>query len=538
MRAASVEAIQAGRVSSSGATDRKIASMKAIAVLIAVLLGSSLGAALTTTTTTISSSLNPSNYGQPVTFTAVVSSKIGAPPDRETVTFMLGNGSVLGTGTLASGSATFTISTLAPGGTDSVKAKYPGDSTFSTSTSAPVAQVVNKAATTTSLTSSPNPSNVGQAVTLTATVSSTAGTPTGNVMFNSGSKKLGTASLSSGVAIVTTTSLAAGTDAVVATYNGSSSFATSTSNTVSQTVGTAQVIDSTLTWDNVTRYYEVYLPTNLPANPPMLLMLHGTQTQGTPNPQAIISLNWGWQNLANEKGFILVKPASTYNANSGQWNWNAYYMSEAFTSAEVGTCSTPPTGNATACPDDAGFLRQLITTLITQYNVNPSQVYVAGFSSGAQMAQRVGVELSDIVAAVVIGSGTIVGQPSPPPITLPGPAAAPVSIQEWHGTTDTEISPCNNNWTGYSGFKFYLATVDQSFNYWTAQNSCSQFANSLPLCSGGTANANTTGNDATSCSDNTEVQFIWEENTGHVWVPGNNSTRWQFFSSHPKQSPK
>jgi len=535
MKAVSVEAIQARRVSWSPATGRKIAGMKIAAVLIAVLLGSSLSAALTTTTTTISSSLNPSNYGQPVTFTAVVSSTIGAPPNGETITFMLGNGTVLGTGTLASGSATFTISTLAPGGTDNVKAKYPGDATFATSTSAPVAQVVNKAATTTSLTTSPNPSNVGQSVTLTATVSSTAGTVTGNVAFSSGSKKLGTGSLSSGVAIVTTTSLAAGADAVVATFNGSTSFATSTSNTVNQTVGSAQVIDSTLAWNNVTRYYEVYLPTSLPANPPMLLMLHGTQTQGTPNPQAIISLNWGWQNLANQKGFILVKPASTYNANSFQWNWNAYYMSEAFTSAESGTCTSPP---ASACPDDAGFLRQLITTLTTQYNVNPNQVYVAGFSSGAQMAQRVGVELSDIVAAVVIGSGTIVGQPSLPPITLPGSAAAPVSIQEWHGTTDTEISPCNNNWTGYSGYKFYLATVDQSFNYWTAQNSCSQFANSLPLCSGGSANAGTTGNDATSCLNNTEVQFIWEENVGHVWVTGNNSARWQFFASHPKQSPK
>jgi poly(3-hydroxybutyrate) depolymerase len=540
MKAASVEAIQARRVSLSGATDRKISCMKVIAVLMAVLLGSSLSAALTTTTTTISSSLNPSNYGQPVTFTAVVSSAIGAPPNGETVTFVLGNGTVLGTGTLASGSATFTISTLAPGGTDNVKAKYAGDSTFATSTSAAVAQVVNKAATTTSLTSSPNPSNVGQSVTFTATVSSTAGTATGNVVFNSGGKKLGTASLSSGVAIITTTSLAAGTDAVVATYNGSTSFAASTSNTVNQTVGTAQVVDSTLTWDDVTRYYEVYLPTNLPANPPMLMMLHGTQTQSTPDPQAIISLNWGWQNLANQNGFILVKPASTYNANSRQWNWNAYYMSEAFTSAEVGTCSTAPPENATACPDDAGFLRQLITNLMTQYNVNPNQVYVAGFSSGAQMAQRVGVEISDLVAAVVIGSGTIVGQPSPPPIVLPvpPPGAPPVSIQEWHGTADTEISPCNNNWTGYSGYKFYLATVDQSFNYWTAFDSCSQFANNLPLCSGGSANAATTGNDATSCSNNTEVQFIWEENVGHVWVTGNNSARWQFLSSHPKQSPK
>ncbi len=70
-----------------------------------------------------------------------------------------------------------------------------------------------------------------------------------------------------------------------------------------------------------------------------------------------------------------------------------------------------------APPDDSGFLRQLIINLTAQYDVNPKQVFVAGFSSGGQMAHRVAVEISDLVAAVVIGSGTIVGQTARPPIT-------------------------------------------------------------------------------------------------------------------------
>jgi poly(3-hydroxybutyrate) depolymerase len=289
-------------------------------------------------------------------------------------------------------------------------------------------------------------------------------------------------------------------------------------------------IDSTMVWDGVTRYYEVYLPANLSANPAMVLMLHGTSKVVPPaNPS---TANWGWQNVANKYGFLLVKPASTLNATSGQWNWNAYDMSEAFTAAEVGTCTVPP---ATACPDDAGFLRQLIVNLTAQYNVNPNQVYVAGFSSGAQMAHRVGVEISDLVAAVVIGSGTIVGQPTPPPINMPGPEVAPVSIQEWHGTEDTEIPPCNNGVTKYSNDKFYLATVDQSFNYWTAQNQCTTFQNNVPLCQNGLANQGTTGNDATGCTNNTEVQFIWEQGVGHNWETQNDTTKWLFFASHPKQ---
>lgn len=286
--------------------------------------------------------------------------------------------------------------------------------------------------------------------------------------------------------------------------------------TASAKIPPGTIVDSTMVWNGITRYYEVYLPVTLPENPPMLLMLHGTNF-AVP-PATPITLMWGWQTIADQNGFILVKPASTYNTKSGQWNWDAYYMDEAFQ----------------APPDDMGFLRQLIVNLTAQYNVNPKMVYVAGFSSGGQMAHRVGAELSDVVAAVVAASGTIVGQPTPPPITLPGASIAPVSMQEWHGTLDTGIPPCNNGITKYSGFKFYLATVDDSFNYWVQQNACTQLQNTKPLCLNGSANPNTTGNDATGCVNNTEVQFIWEEGVKHSWLTKNNTARWQFFVTHPK----
>src|SRR5271169_5086529 len=87
--------------------------------------------ALTKTATTLTSSQNPSVYAQPVTFTAVVTP---APADGETVTFWQGKTS-LGTGTLSGGTATYTISTLAAGGTDTIKAEYLGDNTHASSTS-------------------------------------------------------------------------------------------------------------------------------------------------------------------------------------------------------------------------------------------------------------------------------------------------------------------------------------------------------------------------------------------------------------------
>jgi uncharacterized repeat protein (TIGR03803 family) len=95
---------------------------------------------VTKTTTTLTSSPNPSTYGEAVTFTATVAP---APPDGETVSFMKGK-TVLGTGTLSSGSATFTTSTLKVG-TTAVTAVYAGDSNFAGSKSKAVKQVVEKA---------------------------------------------------------------------------------------------------------------------------------------------------------------------------------------------------------------------------------------------------------------------------------------------------------------------------------------------------------------------------------------------------------
>jgi hypothetical protein len=177
----------------------------------------------TVPTITLSSSPNPSVYGQAVTFTAVVTSGLGAPPDGETVSFMKGT-KVLGTGTLSGGLASFTTSTL-PAGTDSIKAVYVGDSNFAASTSKTLSQVVSKATTTTTLSSSLNPSNVGQSVTFTANVTPQfSGPVNGSVTFYDGTTALKTAALSGGAAKFATSTLTSGSHSITATYNGSGSF--------------------------------------------------------------------------------------------------------------------------------------------------------------------------------------------------------------------------------------------------------------------------------------------------------------------------
>jgi uncharacterized repeat protein (TIGR03803 family) len=174
-------------------------------------------------TTTLTPSPNPSTYGEAVTFTAVVTSKLGAPPDGETVSFMKGT-TVLATVALSGGSASFTTSTL-PVGTNAIKAAYGGDSKFGHSTSNTAKQVVNKATTMTILASSLNPSKVGQSVILTATVTPQfSGTVKGAVSFYDGATALKTVGVSGGVAKFAISTLASGTHSITATYNGNASF--------------------------------------------------------------------------------------------------------------------------------------------------------------------------------------------------------------------------------------------------------------------------------------------------------------------------
>jgi hypothetical protein len=191
---------------------------------------------LNSTTTALASSVNPSAFGQSVTFTAtvsVVAPGVGTPTG--TVTFKDG-ATTIGTGTLSAGIATFTTSTLAAG-THSITAVYGGDTNDSTSTSAALSQVVGQHSTITTLISSVNPSLSGAPVTFSATVTGTSGTPTGTVTFKDGGTTLGTGTLNgSGVATLTTAALAVGSHMITAAYGGDANNLASTSAVLTQVV--------------------------------------------------------------------------------------------------------------------------------------------------------------------------------------------------------------------------------------------------------------------------------------------------------------
>jgi hypothetical protein len=195
------------------------------------------------TTATLASGLNPSVFGEAVTFTAVVSSSSGTPTG--TVEFLDGS-TLVGRGALVNGRASISISSLAAN-THSMTAAYQGSFGFSASTSAPLNQLVNKATSATSVASSLNPAFVKKSVTYTATVSSQyGGAVTGTVTFQDGGVTIATVPLTGNQAAYTTSYTVAGTHAITATYSGDGNNTGSTSAILTETIWKPSVPSTTV----------------------------------------------------------------------------------------------------------------------------------------------------------------------------------------------------------------------------------------------------------------------------------------------------
>ena len=130
-----------------------------------------------------------------------------------------------------------TVTTPSPGtihltgaGSCTITAKQGGDSNYNAAANVPQSFTIAQAGTATTLSSSPNPSNLTQNVTFTATVTSAAGTPSGTVVFKDGGNPItctnagGQTLDGSGVATCQSASLSAATHTITADYSGDANF--------------------------------------------------------------------------------------------------------------------------------------------------------------------------------------------------------------------------------------------------------------------------------------------------------------------------
>jgi hypothetical protein len=141
----------------------------------------------------------------------------------------------------ASGHAAFSTSALLVG-SHTITANFTGANGWTNSSGSDTAspQVVNKAATSTQVTSSASTSVFGQQVTFTAIVTAISpgsGVPSSSVTFKDGSTTLTTALLdANGRASFSTSAMAIGSHSITAVYGGDGKFSTSTSTSLNQTV--------------------------------------------------------------------------------------------------------------------------------------------------------------------------------------------------------------------------------------------------------------------------------------------------------------
>jgi polyhydroxybutyrate depolymerase len=272
----------------------------------------------------------------------------------------------------------------------------------------------------------------------------------------------------------------------------------------------------TTAWKGLTRYYAVYQPQFLAPNPAMVLFLNSTSQNASTNPP--YSTMQPWETLADQYGFVMVWPVSSYNASLRMWYWDCYETDTTFP----------------VVPDDSGFLRWLITSLQSQYEVSPNKTFVTGMSSGGFMAHRVGTDLSDIVAAIAPVSGMIdihpIGQGFDPP-----QPTHPVSVYELHGDGDTEVPYCGG--TGWYWGKLHdqQPSTDDSVNFWIAANSCDKRNTAKSLCTGGAPSSGVDLLQATECTDGVTIIFQREVGLGHVWAKGTEAKVWNFFRTHARQ---
>jgi Big-like domain-containing protein/List-Bact-rpt repeat protein len=191
---------------------------------------------INTRTTGLVLSLNPSTFGQSVTFAATVT-PTGGGTTTGTVTFTDGP-NVLGTVSLSGGQAALSTSALAAG-SHSIVASYAGDPNHQPSTSAARLQTVQTASTTLGIASNLNPSVYNRAATFTASITPKfSGSATGTVTFFdvANASTLGAAPVSGNQATLNLSTLPVGTGEITAFYSGDSNFTESTSHVLDQIV--------------------------------------------------------------------------------------------------------------------------------------------------------------------------------------------------------------------------------------------------------------------------------------------------------------
>jgi polyhydroxybutyrate depolymerase len=171
----------------------------------------------------------------------------------------------------------------------------------------------------------------------------------------------------------------------------------------------AQLTAKTLVYQGVTRTWYEHVPPSLNGSRrvPLVVALHGYNETG--EQFAPVS---EWMPKADAAGFIVVFPNGGLTVDQA-FGWHVFVYD----------------GKA---PDDAGFLLAMIEQLKKDYPIDPSRIYMTGFSNGGGMTSTFAELHADVLAGAAPVSG---GWRAAFGIHAPaiGPNA-PVPVWIWRGT--------------------------------------------------------------------------------------------------------
>jgi polyhydroxybutyrate depolymerase len=274
-----------------------------------------------------------------------------------------------------------------------------------------------------------------------------------------------------------------------------------------------------LTFDGLERTYLIHVPDNYdPQTPvPLLLMLHGRGGDG-----GRIAALTSFSNIADEKNFIVLYPDGIDN----QWN----YVKDV-------------PGYSSMTQDDTGFLLALLEEISGQYSIDNKRVYVAGFSNGGFMTQRLACDAPERFAAFASVAAAGFGG-----LTELCQTPSPLSFLFIHGTADAVIP-----WQGLvRGNSYMLAPVTETLAFWASYSGCDGDITDTAIPQQGNSPDTSVKLFAVGCSKNNEVLLYAVQGGGHNWsgvegmIPeefaGKVNTDiqaseviWEFFSRHDKE---
>jgi len=259
--------------------------------------------------------------------------------------------------------AVFDTALLSPG-KHAVTAHYLGNVNFAPVTSSAVNVVVNVNSTSTTLVATPSTAAVGATVLLTATVASSAGTPTGSVLFSDGGTVLQNLTLDrNGVAVCGTTFSSAGTHVLTATYLANASFASSISSPVNVTVTSFATSRATSTRLSAAPSSQVLRGFTLTAN---------VNTHGDPPAGNVIFIDGN-----SRLGIVALDQAGTAIYASDSFAPGIHYISAFYSGSSTSSASASPVVTEEISADTPDF------SLSTS---PPSSLVLRGASAVAEVA--------------------------------------------------------------------------------------------------------------------------------------------------------